>query len=128
MFNMFKWKSKPTIDGTIDKVMKALQSDGRLFSRCKEYFTHDNVLTVGNLECAASAHLFDDHPELFGITRGEGKLLRALFQSCGERDGYDYVARLHQRYPDILLFGEREEYLERVNKYRAEKGLNPIFV
>ena len=80
-------------------------------------------ITALRLEQAACNHLFDDYPELFGITEREGHVLRAYIQ--GLASDREYVRLLHKEFPDIMD-EESPDYIDVVNKARIMGGRKPF--
>lgn len=66
---------------TNPKSLEYLFEFGGISNRKKVYGKW--VATYMVWDCAAGNHLFDDHPELFGITKHEGHCIRAMFQNAG---------------------------------------------
>ncbi|MBI2574502.1 hypothetical protein HYV82_01305 [Candidatus Woesearchaeota archaeon] len=106
-------------------VLEAIQRDRTLLSRYWKTTGQGNqMITVENLEDLAGNHLFDDHPEWFGIEKMGAHRIRAYFQMGV--DDHNFLLELYKEFPDILE-GERTRYLERINDYRERIGLAPIF-
>ena len=79
-------------------------------------------ITALRLEQATCNHLFDDHPEWFGITEHEGHVLRAYIQGSADRE---YVRLLHKEFPDIMD-EESSDHMDMVNNARILNGLKPF--
>ncbi len=106
-------------------VLEAIQRDRTLLSRYwKTTGPGNQRITAENLEDLAGNHLFDDHPEWFGIEKMGAHRIREYFQ-MGTED-HNFVLELYREFPDILE-GERTRYLERIDSYREGIGLGPIF-
>jgi len=115
----------PEIEQQMKKVLQTLQNNRSLLKYPKTSGFEDTTINVENLEDVAGNHLFDDHPKAFGLSEIDGHKIRAYFQEgCVN---YNFVADLHEKFKDILE-SERHEYLNRVNKIRAKKGLEPISI
>ncbi len=101
----------------LKKVLEAMDKDRSLLIKyTKSTPSDDKRITAENLGDLAGNHLFDDNPELFGISKIEGHKIRAYFQMT------DYLIRkshfvfeLHKEFPD-LMEPEREEYIQRIEK------------
>lgn len=105
------------------KVLQVIQTDRTLLCKLpKSAGSDDRHITAENLEDLAGNHLFDDYYWWFGISKHEGHKIRAYFQSGYH---YEFVKELHREFPTIFD-KEREEYLERVNVYRAMHDKQPI--
>ena len=105
----------------LSKVLTAMQKDRSLLNRyTKSTFKDNQRITAENLADLAGNHLFDDCPELFGISEIEGHKIRAYFQTIDylTSDSH-FVFELHKRFPD-LMEQEREEYLHRINKLQRD--------
>ena len=87
-------------------------------------YARSHKITARNLEDAAGNHLFDDHPELFGLIDIGGHRIREYFQTAAQ-NGYQHIIDLHQNFPDIME-GEDEDYMEIANEEREKHGLEPI--
>jgi hypothetical protein len=114
----------------LKKILAAIRKDRTLL--CREMYPKtagidNDRITVENLADLAGNHLFDDLPDLFGITKLEGHMARAYFQTGAMQGNYGYVAELHREFPEVME-EEREEYLVWVNSSRAKKGLPSIMV
>ena len=116
--------SLPEVKDELGRVFQAIQRDRSLLIKYWKTEFRDQRITAENLEDLARNHLFDDHPELFGITEHEGRKIRSYFQE-GVFYDFDFVLELHKEFPDVFE-QERQEYLNPINKYRASKGLEPI--
>lgn len=114
------------IKDIMNRVLKAIQKDRRLLClRPKTTGWEDKRITIENLECLAGNHLFDDHPELFEITKNEGHKIRAYFQARSGNGNYSFFPELRKEFPDMFE-SERQEYLNRINSFRNSLRL-PIF-
>ena len=114
------------IRNKFEKVLKAIQNDRSLLCKYPKTTGFDNKrITVENLDDLAGNHLFDDQPKLFGISKLEGHKIRAYFQGGHINGHHDFVPKLHREFPDVFD-EERQEYLNRINGYRVNKGLEPI--
>lgn len=101
----------------LKKVLTAIKKDRSLLLKYPKSTLNDNQrITAENLEDLAGNHLFDDHPEWFGISKIEGHKIRAYFQMTDYiiRDSH-YVFELHERFPD-LMEPERKGYMQRIEK------------
>ena len=113
----------PKIRQPLEKVLRAMKKDRALLCRrCTSW--NDQRITAENLGDLAGNHLFDDEPNLFGITE-EGLRLRSYLTGCANAPDYEWVKELHLTFPDVME-DEKPGYLEGLNKYRRNKGLNPI--
>lgn len=113
----------PEIKNEMEKVLHALHKNRKLLIYPKTTGFSDTTINAENLEDVAGNHLFDDHPQFFGITEMSGHKIRAYFQEgCVT---YDFVKALHQEFPK-LLETERKKYLDKINKRRESKDLEPI--
>lgn len=107
----------------LKKILKALSGDKSKF--IKVYYPSDKKITARNLEIAACNHLFDDHPELFGISEFEGHVIRAYFHFRGYHYGRDYIEDLHKAFPEYME-PEEQFYIDMTNKEREKEGLPPL--
>lgn len=90
-----------TIRIILSKILTAIQKDRTLLTYYPKTNLRSSQITVRNLEDLAGNHLFDDHPELFRITKMEGKRVRAFFQShCTKRAQLNSVLR--KEFPYII--------------------------
>lgn len=94
------------------KALEIIKKDRHKFAR-----TPWKELNAENLENAAGNHLFDDLYLWFGFEKIEGHIIRSYFQT-GAFNGYDFIVELHKAFPD-LMEPEKQDYLDRVNEYRA---------
>ena len=107
------------------KALEAIQRDRSLLSKYpKTTGFDDKRITIENLEALAGNHEFDEHPEWFGITRIDGHTIRTYFQE-GEAGQYDFIPELLEAFP-IYFEPERQEYIQKINGYRQDKGLKAI--
>ena len=117
------------IRNEFEKVLKAIQDDRSLLCKCPKYpktTGYDNKkITAENLADLAGNHLFDDQPKWFGISKLEGHNIRAYFQGGCINGYYNFVPELHREFPDVFD-EERQEYLNKINERRVNKGLEPI--
>ena len=114
------------IRNEFERVLKAIQDDRSLLCKYPKTTGFDNKrITAENLEDLAGNHLFDDQPELFKIFNLEGHKIRAYFQEGCINRYYDFVPELHREFPDVFD-EERQEYLNKINERRVNKGLEPI--
>ncbi|MBI2124206.1 hypothetical protein HYT92_00270 [Candidatus Pacearchaeota archaeon] len=102
-------------------VLKTFQQDRTLLNKYPG--SVNQRITAENIENLAANHLFDDCPKWFGISKLEGHKIRAYFQE-GVRD-YNFVFELYKNFPGIFE-GERQEYANRMNRYRMHSGLKPF--
>ncbi len=115
------------IKDIINRVLKAIQKDRTLLSvKPKTTGFEDQRITIENLDCLAGNHLFDDHPELFGITKQEGYKVRQYFQESSIKRNYIFLTELRKEFPTIFE-DERQEYLDKINSYRKSLGIPIIF-
>jgi len=95
----------------LGKILKEIQSDRSLFRYTP---SGDTKITAHNLETAAGNHLFDDHPEDFGISKREGHSIRVYFQGDSN---YGFIEELHREFPEMME-SEPKHYLQMVDKHR----------
>ena len=72
----------------------------------------DKKLRVQHLEDLAGNHLFDDHPYLFGISKGEAQMVRSYLQM--NTASQKLLDEMYEAFPH-LLEGEDEKYLEQIS-------------
>jgi hypothetical protein len=111
----------------MEKILSVLHENRNLLVFPKTSGLSNKVINVENLEDVAGNHLFDDFYRYFEITQKEGHYIRAFFQEGAVKNNYDFVQNLHNRFKN-LLEPERQEYLDRINKIRSEKGLGLIML
>lgn len=103
------------------KALEAIQKDRSLLSKYpKTTGFEDQRITIENLEALAGNHLFDEHPEWFGITEMDGHKIRAYFQE-GAAKQYDFIPELLNEFSSILE-SERPEYVQKINDTNKIKG------
>lgn len=113
----------PEIKDELTRALQAIQNNRALLTKYpKTTGSDDKRITAENLEDLVGNHMFNNRPECFGITELEGHRIRSYFQGSTK---YNFVAELHQEYPDVIE-EERPEYLDKINRYRTAKGLEPI--
>ena len=78
-------------------------------------------MNAENIERASCNHLFDDYPELYGITKPEAHRIREYFNT----GNYQHILDLHNNFPEIIE-KEDNEWLKNINNYRKTKGIEPI--
>ena len=106
----------PNTQATFQALLKAIVKDRSLLSRqAKSTGDKNQKITVENLRDLAGNHLFDRHPELFGISAHQGHIIREYLQSYRQR----CIIELHQVFPDIFE-AEREEFLQAACKVNLE--------
>ena len=88
---------EPKTKEAFDIVIAVLKKDRTLFDK----YPHADrgSITVSGMCDVACNHLFDDHPELFGITKMQGHIIRAYFHNV-ERNVY--INELHELAPDFF--------------------------
>lgn len=105
-----------------EKVLSAIHEDrDKLTSSTSDGGREGGRITVWRLEQAADNHLFDDHPERFGITKHEGHTLRCYLESHWD-DGREYIEKLHHEFPQYMD-EENERYLRDINADHQRRGL-----
>ena len=78
------------------------------------------------LEQATGNHLFDDHPDWFGITKIEGHMLKEYIQGSAEDKAKEYVELFHREFPSFMN-SENPSYIrDHVNPSRENVGLPPL--
>ena len=112
------------VKSELTKVLEAVQKDRKLLNMVWKTTGEDTRITAENLGDLAGNHLFDDFPELFGLSEIEGHTIRAYFQE-GAINNYNYITELHKEFP-LFFENEREEYLKFVNNVRRKRGLEPL--
>lgn len=122
----------PAIRQPLDRIISAILADRTLLLRTYKTELNSQGITAENLGDLAGNHLFDDDPELFGITEDEGLIVRAylarVYSSAADLGGsedfeiYHWVLELHQIYPQVME-EERPEFLEHMNRVRLERRL-----
>ena len=115
----------PEVEQQMKKILQTLQNNRSLLKYPKTTGFENTRINAENLEDVAGNHLFDDHPKAFGISEIDGHKIRAYFQEGSIN--YDFVVDLHEKFKNMLE-PERSEYLNRVNKIRAKKGLGLISI
>lgn len=109
----------------VKKALEAIQKDRGLLSKYpKTTGFEDKRITIENLDVLAGWHAFDNHPEWFGITEMDGHTIRAYFRE-GVFQDYGFIPELLKEFSGILE-SERPEYMQKINRYRQDKGLVPI--
>jgi len=111
----------------LEKALSRLFEDRGLLEGCPST-RFDEVVCVENLADWSGNHLFDDHPEDFGLDELEGHRIRAYFQTNGDRaNSHDHIQgrrdslrEVYQHFPQYLE-GERKEYLESLRLYPRER-------
>ena len=103
----------------IEEILPIMKKIFGVFYKNRELLTEypktnsgEKNITVQNLEDLAGNHLFDDHPELFGISKIEGHKIRAYFQERAW-DGCS-VTGMYENFADFLE-GENEDYLKKID-------------
>ncbi len=100
-----------------EKILQVIKKDRSLleyYLGAKGLIKKINVENIANIACN---HLFDDFPELFGITKLEGHKIREYFHNCNP---YDFTSQLHNAFPDFFE-EETPEYLEHVRGFQRVK-------
>ena len=64
------------VKNAFDKVIKAIIDDKSLYDLYPRTNFKNKELTVDGICDLACNHLLDDHPELFGLTKKEGLIVR----------------------------------------------------
>ena len=108
-----------------ERILYSLKENRGLLVYYPKTNIHDKTINVENLYDLASSHLFDDHPELFGINEWEGKLVRSYFMNNAIT--YNFVEELYSVFSE-LLEGERKSFIKKVNKLRESQNLKPVDV
>ena len=108
-----------------ERILYSLKENRDLLVYYPKTNMYDKTINVENLYDLASNHLFDDHPELFGINEWEGKLVRSYFMNNVAT--YNFVEELYSVFTE-LLEGERKSFNKKVNKLRESQNLKPISV
>lgn len=108
-----------------ERILYSLKENRDLLVYYPKTNMYDKTINVENLYDLASNHLFDDHPELFGINEWEGKLVRSYFMNNVAT--YNFVEELYSVFSE-LLEGERKSFIKKVNKLRESQNLKPISV
>lgn len=105
----------------LEKVLREIYGDrSKLTYSTSDGGLNGGRITAWRLEQAADNHLFDDHPELFGITKHDGHTLRQYFEEYGE--DREYVELLHLEFPQYMD-DENRRYLNELNQARVKRGL-----
>ena len=81
----------------LEKALQAIQKDRNLL--CHPDFPKgtgfdDRRITAENLSDLASNHLFDEEPNLFGITKLDGWKIRSYFQRGQMDSKYNFILEL----------------------------------
>ena len=71
----------------------------------------DTKLRVQHLEDLAGNHLFDDHPNLFGISKRDAQMVRSYLQM--NTASQSLLDEMYEAFPQ-LLEDEDEKYLEHI--------------
>ena len=108
-----------------ERILYSLKENRDLLVYYPKTNMYDKTINVENLYDLASNHLFDDHPELFGINEWEGKLVRSYFMNNVAT--YNFVEELYSVFSE-LLEGERKSFIKKVNKLRESQNLKQISV
>ncbi len=91
------------------KVLKILPKNLEIYNsygpRTRDKFTGIGLCDV------ACAHLFDNNPNLFGITEHQGKIIRAYFHNNNQPT---YLKELYKEFPRIFK-GEPKEWVSDKN-------------
>ncbi|MBU4069417.1 MAG: hypothetical protein KJ646_00370 [Nanoarchaeota archaeon] len=109
-----------------EKVLNTIQEDRSKLNRAvSDGGAKGRKVTALRIEQATGNHLFDDCPELFGITKYEGHMLREYIHKAAH-SGYEYVELFHREFPEIMD-SECPRYLkDYVNPLRKSIGLPPL--
>ena len=115
-----------TLSAIKEPLKKALDYIAQNRGTLSEYSEYTRKLdkdkiTIEDLADVACNHLFDDFPEIFGISKLEGHAIRAYFHN----PTYNFVLELHNEFPDYFQ-KERPIFLARVNESRVRDGYTPI--
>lgn len=110
---------------TLGKILKVIYQDRtKLTDSTSDGGASAGRITAWRLEQAVCNHLFDDHPEQFGITEQESHVLRDYIQSKADT-GREYIELLHKEFPEFMD-KENERYVDDVNTERKMQGLMPL--
>ena len=93
--------NKRSFDQIAQSILQILFNNKQLLHQyCLGITKRDrNKITVQNLEIVADNHLFDDFPELFGITKLEGHTFREYFQINGEKKS---ILAIREKFPNFF--------------------------
>jgi hypothetical protein len=103
------------VKNDLAQVLHAIQTDRTLLSKQFKTENESTRITAENLADLTGNHLFDDFPNLFGITSQQGHRIRAYFLKFSTRNPYNFVLELHKAFPEYME-DERPEYLEKIRK------------
>lgn len=109
----------------LEKILKAISEDrSKLTNAFADGGTPGGKITALRLEQAIGNHLFDDSPELFGITKNDAQVLRDYTQSTAFQHGHykDYIEDMHEAFPQYMD-QEDERYVSDINEERSKLGL-----
>ena len=120
----------------LEKVIPVLKENREIYnSDHRIKFRDGNKFTVLSLMELASNHLFDNNPDLFGITENEGWKIRSYFENPDNgRNGYnieyqraveDMIVDLYRTFPNVFE-GESRGYLQTQNDLSRLEGV-PLF-
>ncbi|EKD25407.1 MAG: hypothetical protein ACD_80C00066G0001 [uncultured bacterium (gcode 4)] len=98
-------KSPRSFDEIAEAIIKHIANNREEFLSGTGF--NKGKLTIENLEMLAGNHLFDDCPELFGISKIEGHIFREYFQKhTGEKTILEIRAQLanlfDEEYPEFI--------------------------
>jgi hypothetical protein len=102
------------ISGAFEKIISAMKSNYSLYD-CyfRTYSRDEDKFTTQGLADLAGNHLFDDRPDLFGITEHEGHCIREYFQNRTEP--HLYINELWEAFPDSFD-GESSKFIKDISK------------
>jgi hypothetical protein len=110
---------------TLAKILESIYLDrSKLTHSVADGGYKGGKITALRLEQAVCNHLFDDYPELFGITEDEGHMLRDYINIHGGK-GREYIELLHK---EFYKFMDEESawYINDTNNERLKLGLPPL--
>lgn len=88
------------IKEAFEKVIGKFHKNKDLYNYYPRTYSHDREkFTVLGLSDLACNHLFDDHPELFGINKEQGHAIRAYFHNLKQ---HEYIIELYKEFPKVF--------------------------
>jgi hypothetical protein len=101
----------------LEKVINTILKDKSLYDAYPRTYSRDgDKFTVMGLCDLACNHLFNDYPQLFGITKHQGHLIREYFHN---RDSF--INELYKEFPKAFegesrIYAESETYGKSIDK------------
>jgi len=86
------------VKNTLAIIINVIIADKKLYDFYPKTIIPENKFIPSGLADLAGNHLFDDQPQLFGITRMQGRFVREYFQMNTD----SYNSELYKEFPDYF--------------------------